>query len=134
MASVSTELPRILVGIIRIESDIREVHGVAACQGPRYDRLAAGSKRNLVELLRQFRGHAVAGGRIIDAVARPPDVRTVALAQPIGRLDDRIEHRLKIEFRAADNLENFGGSCLLFKCDTEIRGARLNRLKKPRVL
>ena len=51
MASVSTELPRILGGIIRIESNIREVHGVAACQGPRHDRLAAGLKRNLADLL-----------------------------------------------------------------------------------
>ena len=84
--------------------------------------------------LREFRGHAVAGGRIIDAVAWPPDVRTVALAQPIGRLDDRIEHRLKIEFRAADDLENLGSGSLLFKCDAELRGARLHLLEKPRVL
>src|SRR5215208_3694184 len=98
MASVSTELPRIVVGIIRIESNITEVHGVAAYQGSRHDRVAAGSKRNLVESLRECRGHAVAGGRIIDAVAWPPDVRTVALAQPIGRLDDRIKHWLEIEF------------------------------------
>src|SRR5215210_6947032 len=115
MASVATELPRILVGIIRIESNIREVDGVAAYQGPRHDRLAAGSKRNLVESLRDFRGHAVAGRRIIDAVAWPPDVRTVALTQPIGRLYDRIEHRLKIEFRAADNLENLGSGSLLLQ-------------------
>jgi len=69
------------------------------------------------------------GGEAVAHSARPPDVRAVALAQAIGRLDDRIEHRLKIEFRAADNLENFGGSCLLFKCDTEIRGARLTASK-----
>src|SRR5215472_5671087 len=39
----------------------------------------------------------------------------IRLAQPRGRLDQRIEHRLQIERRAADDLEYVGGGGLLLQ-------------------
>ncbi len=39
----------------------------------------------------------------------------VRLAQPDSRLDQRIEHRLQIEGRAADDLEYVGGGRLLLQ-------------------
>ena len=50
--------------------------------------------------------------RLIDA-----DVR---LAQPRRRFDQRVEHGLQVEGRAADDLENVGG-----------RGLLLQRLAQP---
>ena len=37
------------------------------------------------------------------------------LAQPRGRLHQRVEHRLQIEGRAADDLEHVGGGGLLLQ-------------------
>ena len=39
----------------------------------------------------------------------------IRLAQPSGRLDQRIEHHLQIEGRAADHLEHVGGGGLLLQ-------------------
>ena len=39
----------------------------------------------------------------------------IRLAQPCGRLDQRIEHGLQIERRAADDLEHVGGGGLLLQ-------------------
>ena len=39
----------------------------------------------------------------------------VRLAQPRRRLDQRVEHRLQIEGRAADDLEHVGGGGLLLQ-------------------
>ena len=43
------------------------------------------------------------------------DGRHIRLAQPRRRLDQRIEHRLQIEGRAADDLEHVGGGGLLLQ-------------------
>src|SRR5262249_17731044 len=56
-----------------------------------------------------------------------PDGGHIRLAQPRGRLDQRVEHRLQIEGRAADDLEHVGGGSLLLQ-----RFAQL--IKQPRVL
>ena len=45
----------------------------------------------------------------------------IRLAQPGRRLDQRVEHRLQIEGRAADDLEHVGGGGLLLQ---RIRAAR----------
>ena len=55
------------------------------------------------------------------------DGRHVGLAQPRRRFDQRIEHGLQIERRAADDLEHVGGGGLLLQ-----RFAQL--VEQPRVL
>ena len=40
-----------------------------------------------------------------------------------AELDQRIEHSLQVERRAADDLEDIGGSGLLFQCFGEVGGA-----------
>src|SRR5271166_2487839 len=52
---------------------------------------------------------------------------TVRLAEPSSRLDERIQHALQVEGRAADNLEHIGGRGLLLE-----RFAKL--VEQPRVL
>ena len=39
----------------------------------------------------------------------------IRFAKPGGRLDQRVEHRLQIERRAADDLEHVGGGGLLLE-------------------
>ena len=43
------------------------------------------------------------------------DCRLIRFAQPRRRFDQRIEHRLQIEGRAADDLEHVGGGGLLLQ-------------------
>src|SRR5262249_37978052 len=59
----------------------------------------------------------VARDGIIAAVlsGRTQDQRLVRLAQPRCRLDERLEHRLQIEGRAADDLEYVRGGGLLLQ-------------------
>src|SRR6516225_3798924 len=53
---------------------------------------------------------------MFDNIARwAPDGGHIRLAQPRGRLDQRVEHSRQIERRAADDLEHVGGSSLLLK-------------------
>ena len=52
---------------------------------------------------------------------RPMQVRD---AEPDGRFDQRIEHRLEIEGRAADDLEDVGGGGLLLERLVELTIAR----------
>ena len=61
-----------------------------------------------------------AAGRQFDKLAfsAAEDVRTFRLAQSGGRLDQRVEHRLEIEGRAADDLEHVGGGGLLLQSDS----------------
>ena len=69
----------------------------------------------LHDIRRYSRGNAVAR-RVVDR-RRPSaaNARHVGLAQPRRRLDQRIEHGLQIEGRAADDLEHVGGGGLLLQ-------------------
>src|SRR5262245_9688282 len=50
----------------------------------------------------------------------PTDDQLIRLAQSPRRLGQGIEHRLKIESRAADHLEHIGSGGLLLKCLGEL--------------
>src|SRR6478672_8225391 len=52
---------------------------------------------------------------VVICAVRSTYVHRVRLAQAGGRLDERIEHALQIECRAADHLENLGGGRLLLQ-------------------
>ena len=58
----------------------------------------------------------------------------VRLAELRGRLDQRIQHGLQVERRAADDLEHVGGGGLLLQRFPEIVGAFAQLAKQPRVL
>ena|SRR6266480_3921107 len=48
--------------------------------------------------------------------------------------DERVEHRLKIERRAADNLQHVGGRSLLPQGFAEFATARLHRVEQAHIL
>src|SRR5262249_57493085 len=58
---------------------------------------------------------SVAGFKVISFALRSAYDRRVRLAQLGGRLDQRVEHRLQIKRRAADDLEYVGGGGLLLQ-------------------
>src|SRR5215470_4612330 len=43
------------------------------------------------------------------------DSALIGRAKPGSRFDERVEHHLEVESRAADDLEHVGGGCLLLK-------------------
>ena len=51
-----------------------------------------------------------------------------------GGGDQRVEHRLQIESRAADDLQHLGGGGLLLQRFGEVAGARLHLVEQPHVL
>ncbi len=57
----------------------------------------------------------------------------VGIAQPRCRLDNRIEHRLQIECRAADDLQHVAGRGLIFQRFLKFIGASTHFVQKPRV-
>jgi len=50
------------------------------------------------------------------------------------RVDERVEHGLQIESRAADDLEYVGGGCLLLQRFAQLFGARPDLVEQPHVL
>src|SRR5262249_11459201 len=58
----------------------------------------------------------------------------VGVTKAASRFNERLQHRLEIESRAADNLEHIGGGCLVLQRFTEIARARLHLLEQPCVL
>ena len=62
-----------------------------------------------------LRRKAVAGDEMVEPRPGKPDGHPVGLAKTRRRLDQRIEHRLQIEGRAADDLEHVGGGGLLLQ-------------------
>ena len=62
----------------------------------------------------------MAGGRRVSDLRRDERCCPIRLAKLSGGLDQRIEHRLQIERRAADDLEHVGGRGLLLQRFAEI--------------
>ena len=70
----------------------------------------------------------------VDSPSRLRDVPHLGVAEPRGGLDERVEHRLQIEGRAADDLEHVAGRGLVFERFLEIAGALLQFAEQPRIL
>ena len=68
-------------------------------------------------------------------IISPPEHRClVGAAKARHRLHQRVENRLEIDGRTADDLEHVGGRGLLLKRLAQIVGARLNLIEQPHVL
>ena len=85
------------------------------------------STRNCPDVFDEFRREAVGLRAKEDAASLPRNGGLVGIAKPGRRFNERLEHRLQIEGRAADDLEHVGGRGLLLE--------RLPQLvEQPRVL
>ena len=58
----------------------------------------------------------------------------IGVAQPRRRFHERIEHRLQIESRLANDLEHIGGHSLLLQGFSKSLGALLNFLEQSYIL
>src|SRR5215813_3683158 len=52
---------------------------------------------------------------MVDLAVATEQPRMVCIAKARGRFDERVQHRLKVESRAADDLEHVGGGSLLLQ-------------------
>ena len=119
--------PLVNVGVIRVGLDIRNVNKPAFEQGAPGGRATRQRDRTLLHEMHEVIRVAIARREPQHVTVRPDDAGHVRLAQPSGRLDQRVKHRLQIESRAADDLEHVGGRGLLLQ-----RFAQL--VEQPRVL
>src|SRR5204862_1476538 len=97
-------------------------------QSPTGHALPPRLERRAIEFLLELSRKAVVRQRLKGTVlVRTGDMPDVGLAQSGSRSDQRVEHGLQIEGRAADDLEHVGGGGLLLQ--------RLAKLaEQPRVL
>src|SRR2546430_4434725 len=76
----------------------------------------------------------VARGRVVEFAAWQKDEGILGLAESGRRLDQRIEHGLEIEGRAADDLEHVGRSSLLLQRFGEVVEELGKLLQEPRLV
>src|SRR5262245_41620119 len=62
-----------------------------------------------------LRRHAMKRRDAVNIAITKEDDRLLCLTKPTRRLDKRVEHRLEVECRSADDLEHIGGSGLLLE-------------------
>src|SRR5262249_29662789 len=74
------------------------------------------------------------GCQSIDVAFTTKNEGHLGIAEMCGGLDERIENRLELGDRAADDLEHIGGGGLLLQRFTEIARARLHLVEQPYVL
>jgi hypothetical protein len=74
-------------------------------------------------------GHRAAGFTVVTE-----NHSSLCAAEPYGGTQERIEHRLQIEGRATDDLEDVGGGSLLLKGFAEVIGTLPQFLEQPCVL
>src|SRR5262249_32070224 len=88
---------------------------VAVQQDPPCERSPAARYGRCSYKLDKLLGHSIIGSKLKMQTLRANDTSHIRLAQSCGRIDQRIEHGLQIEGRAADDLEHIGGGGLLLE-------------------
>src|ERR1700730_17831463 len=70
----------------------------------------------------------------VDLALTIDNISVIRVTQPRCRFDERNEHRLQIESRAADDLEHIASRSLVFERFFEIAGALAQFSEQPRIL
>ena len=63
-----------------------------------------------------------------------PDDSPIATTEPSRGLDDRIEYRLDVGWRTADDVEHVARGSLIFERLLQLSRARLHLLEQPHIL
>jgi hypothetical protein len=119
---------------LRICFGVHDMNGLALEYDPTGDRTAIRPERMLFHVLLLLRGEAVARDMMVGAVLGEPDGSPIRAAKACRRLGERVEHRLQIEGRAADDLEHVGRGSLLLQRFGELARACLHVVEQPHVL
>src|SRR5262249_50058417 len=114
-------------GVIRIGQHIGNVDDPAFEQGTSGSRSRVGLDRQAPDIVHELGGEAVRLGAKEHAADLPGYRAPLRLTKSGSRFDQRLQHRLEVEGRAADDLEHIGSGGLLLQ--------RLPQLaEQPRVL
>ena len=84
-------------------------------QSPTGNGPALRHNRHVFDQFNEFRRESVGLPTEEHPVLLPGDRGLVGVAQPGGRFDERLQHGLEVEGRAADDLEHVGGRGLLLQ-------------------
>ena len=95
---------------------------------------AARPQRLQQRVLDRFASKTVMGAYPIHIPLLHLDAAHIGCAKPRRQFDQRIEHGLQIEGRAADDLEHVGGGGLLLQRFASAPRALLHLVEQPRVL
>ena len=125
---------RFVPGVIRVPLDILDLDDLAFQQGSARDVSFLRSDGNRPDVFTELVREAVQRLTEERAVALTRDGADIGVAQSCCGLDERIEHRLQVEGRAADDLQHLGRRRLLLQRLGELGGARLDLLEQARIL
>jgi hypothetical protein len=113
-------------GVFRIGQHIWNVDRLAFERVPD-QRAASWRNRIILHQLLKLLGKTVAGDQVMNLTLTTEYECAISIAKARRRLDERVEHRLQIESRTADDLEHVGGGGLLLQRFGEIGCARADR-------
>src|SRR5262249_29363193 len=120
--------------IFRIGEHIENLHRLTLRRGSPGDRATACRNRMSRHELVEFAGIAIARNLSVLFALCPIKRCHLSCAKASRRLDQRIEHRLQIEGRTADDLEHVCGGSLLLQRLAELLRALLHVVEQPYVL
>jgi hypothetical protein len=112
---VAGNLLGVAADVIRIGQDIGNVHGAALRHDSSGEGPAARRNRRGGHDIDHAPRVSITGGELEIRAQRSKNGPHVGIAQPRRGFEQRIEHDLKIEGRAADDLEDLGGGDLLLQ-------------------
>jgi len=100
---------------LRIGEDVGDVNDFPVKHGSADDRVAIDPHPKRQQVLQILSPEPIGRDRIEVVIAYPVYHRPIGATESGGRLDQRVEHRLQIEGRAADDLQHVGGRGLLLQ-------------------
>ena len=109
-ASLGFELVELGIG-----QHVRNMDDPTLQRGPAGHGAAVEAEGMRQHVLLESGRHAMRRNDLEPVAVQPQDGRPLRAAEPRGRLDQRVEHPLQIEGRAADDLEHVGGRGLLLQ-------------------
>src|SRR5262249_29848004 len=109
---ITRKLDGLAPGIFRVCQNIGDVNLLALKRSSARDRSAVKRNRILLLVFDEFARKSMTGSKMEEIATSLEDECKIGVAQPSRRLDQRVEHRLQIESRAADHLEHVGSGGL----------------------
>src|SRR6185295_12592511 len=101
---------------------------------PPDDGVPTDGNRITVDVVAMLGRGAMVGDAVVHVTVAPENETLVRSAESSCALDERVQDRLEIERRAADDLENIGSGSLLFQRLGEGLIAHFKLLEQPDVL
>src|SRR5262249_6745625 len=132
--SLLCHLDRLAQAVFRIACAVRDLYQASFERDPAGDRAAGRGDRVDLEEGGKLRREAKRDRQSIRLAIATVDQHHLGFAEPSGRLRNRVQDRLQIEGRAADDLQYVTGRGLIFERLFEVARARLQFAEQPRVL